>query len=180
MNSNQLKCTALIIMVIDHIAEFISDVPLWFHWIGRLSAPIFLFCCVWSFDYTRNRKKYLLRLYFAGFVMSFIQYFFCLSNNIFRTLFSLCLFLYVVDLYKNKADGKKYLLLYFLVQLLSISISIMLLQLSSNHENYQWMMIFSLFFILMYNGKEGKKHKWFFYIFYPAHILILCLVIGVN
>ncbi len=27
-----------------------------------------------------------------------------------------------------------------------------------------------------YKGKQGKKQKWFFYIFYPAHLLLLTLV----
>ena len=39
--------------------------------------------------------------------------------------------------------------------------------------NPQWMMIFSLFFILLYNGKKGKGLKYLFYIFYPLHIAIL-------
>jgi len=35
---------------------------------------------------------------------------------------------------------------------------------------FQWMMIFAIIPLLMYNGTAGKKSKWFFYIFYPAHI----------
>lgn len=31
-------------------------------------------------------------------------------------------------------------------------------------------------FIAMYNGKKGKQHKYFFYIFYPAHLLLLSAV----
>lgn len=30
--------------------------------------------------------------------------------------------------------------------------------------------------IALYNGAEGKKMKWFFYIFYPAHIAVIYLV----
>lgn len=33
-----------------------------------------------------------------------------------------------------------------------------------------------LIFILLYNGKQGKKIKYFLYWFYPAHMLILYLV----
>ncbi len=36
--------------------------------------------------------------------------------------------------------------------------------------------ILSLIFILMYNGKEGKKLKDFFYWFYPVHSLIVYLL----
>lgn len=35
--------------------------------------------------------------------------------------------------------------------------------------------MFSLVFILLYNGKEGKKSKYFFYIFYPLHLSLLYL-----
>ena len=40
-------------------------------------------------------------------------------------------------------------------------------------ENPQWMMVFALPFILMYNGKRGPNIKYFFYIFYPIHIWFL-------
>lgn len=33
-----------------------------------------------------------------------------------------------------------------------------------------------LIFINLYNGKKGKDHKMLFYIFYPVHLLILCLI----
>jgi hypothetical protein len=36
-----------------------------------------------------------------------------------------------------------------------------------------------LIILLLYNGKGGKKNafnKWFFYIFYPAHLLILGII----
>lgn len=39
--------------------------------------------------------------------------------------------------------------------------------------NIQWMMIFSVFPILLYNGEKGKSMKWFFYAYYPLHIYVL-------
>lgn len=39
--------------------------------------------------------------------------------------------------------------------------------------NYQWMMIFSLPFYMLYNGKRGKGLKSLFYLYYPAHIAVL-------
>ncbi len=37
----------------------------------------------------------------------------------------------------------------------------------------QWFMIFSLPFMWRYNGEEGRKHKAFFYLYYPIHQYIL-------
>jgi hypothetical protein len=43
-------------------------------------------------------------------------------------------------------------------------------------EDPQWMMIFSIPLILMYNGKKGISLKYLFYIFYPCHIAILYIL----
>ena len=42
------------------------------------------------------------------------------------------------------------------------------------YQNYQWLMVLSLPFILCYNGEKGRGLKRLFYVFYPAHVFILC------
>ena len=49
MSNTTLKVIATIAMLIDHIFYFFPGIPHVFHWIGRVSAPIFLFCCVLGF-----------------------------------------------------------------------------------------------------------------------------------
>ena len=47
------------------------------------------------------------------------------------------------------------------------------------YYDYQWMMVFSILFILMYNGRRGPKNnftKYLFYVFYPAHVWALYLI----
>lgn len=38
---------------------------------------------------------------------------------------------------------------------------------------YEWMSVFALIFMFLYNGEKGKSMKRLFYIFYPAHVYIL-------
>jgi hypothetical protein len=45
--------------------------------------------------------------------------------------------------------------------------------------DYQWMMVFATPFFFLYNGKRGpggEAAKWFFYIFYPAHLWIIYVI----
>ncbi|MDF2537691.1 MAG: putative rane protein [Herbinix sp.] len=66
MTSTTLKIIAIITMLIDHIgAILIRDNNIYnlvFRSIGRIAFPIFAFLIVEGFYYTKNVKKYLLRL----------------------------------------------------------------------------------------------------------------------
>lgn len=61
-------------MVIDHIGLYFESMPMWLRFIGRASFLLFLFCMVWGYHYTKNRKKYLLRLYLMGLFMTSFGY----------------------------------------------------------------------------------------------------------
>ncbi|SDB12929.1 TraX protein [Pseudobutyrivibrio sp. YE44] len=72
-----LKYLAVVFMVLDHIHyffEFTGKVPIWFSWIGRMAAPLFLFCFVEGFIHTHNRKKYFLKIYLISIFMGLIQF----------------------------------------------------------------------------------------------------------
>ncbi|KFI51865.1 TraX family protein [Bifidobacterium callitrichos] len=292
MNSFQLKVLACVLMVIDHVAEFLPGMPIWMHWIGRLSAPIFYFLIGWSCVYTSNRRRFLLRLYVASVGMSVIQALssmfsstlpelnvYPIENNIFATLFQMSL---VICLLSTSTWQKRLrnISIYVLIQLV-IGISVYFLTniiyklpygealdyillrasgtvldlegglfavtigvvLWATHDhrlrlslalvglaatdlvlsasgvlysittalmyrfpdpaqavvsmnriwdvmgfspfnfgqspitvNYQWMKVFALPFMLVYNHQRGPHVKWFFYVFYPAHIVVLFLI----
>lgn len=276
MTTFSIKILALICMVIDHIGLFFPDTPIWYRYIGRISAPLFIFCMVIGFSYTRNRKVYLLRMYLFGLGMSVLDYILnyfskgdLVTNNIFVTLFSIAIIIqlieyirekhrkwiiyllcycvwqivsllicYHIDMHYDKLvylfmgllgnlfyneggfifvflgvllyfikDNKKFITIYyslfcfsyafitmagivprimskldyydynifynifgFIFPLLGFNI------IGINKNSIQWMMIGALPFMLLYNGEKGKSIKYLFYIFYPAHILILFIL----
>jgi len=64
MSAFVLKIIALVAMVIDHTgAAFPDSTPLEFRVIGRLTFPIFVYLLAEGFRYTRDSRKYLLRLF---------------------------------------------------------------------------------------------------------------------
>ena len=73
LTSTGLKAVALTLMVLDHIHYifgFTGYIPEWFSMLGRLSAPLFLFCAVEGFTHTRSRKKYFLKVYALSVLMT--------------------------------------------------------------------------------------------------------------
>ena len=276
MSIFSLKIFALICMILDHIAAYLPDMPVQLRWIGRIAAPIFIFCLCEGVDHTSNEKKYLLRLYIGGVIMAFIQSFIMISANIFRTLLAIAFNLVMIKHIRNgEKEYRKYYLFYVLWQLLTVTVfgylymrnqsiyirrlypallgsvafcegglpyiifGIMVYLLKNNKkklvlgislycaffalftltnittaltnpiiamandpkrmnriiqygfftianmfrpgitgrnpfmESYQWMMIATAIPIVMYNGQRGRSVKWFFYIFYVTHLIVL-------
>lgn len=66
----QLKLIMLFFMLLDHIASFIPNTPLWFHYIGRLVAPTFFFLLIDGYFHTRNKYNYARRLFVASGIMA--------------------------------------------------------------------------------------------------------------
>lgn len=82
LSSNQLKSIAIAAMTLDHLVWtlFPGYDTRWFvllaHIIGRLTAPIMWFFIAEGYHYTRNVKKYAIRL-FSLAVISHFTYNFC-------------------------------------------------------------------------------------------------------
>ena len=79
MSTSALKWTAFVLMVLDHLGEFFpGQIPLWFRYLGRMSAPLFLFCLAVGMRKTRSRTRYIKRLWIGSAVMG--------SGNLLLTL----------------------------------------------------------------------------------------------
>ncbi|WP_260612411.1 conjugal transfer protein TraX [Paenibacillus popilliae] len=42
----KLKLLGMTLMLLDHMKQFLPDMPIWFGWLGRIVAPIFFYFIV--------------------------------------------------------------------------------------------------------------------------------------
>ena len=232
-NSNQLKLFAIIAMTIDHLVSVIyPNYPReWWiivlHIIGRLTAPIMWFMIVEGYVYTRNLKKYIVRL-FAFSIISHFSYNFAFgipfipfqtsmfnqTSVIWSLAWAVVAIMLTDEKYFNLQKWKQLLLLLIICAITFCSdwSCIAVLAILGIYKyrgdlksQIREMMIYVFFyaiiyffvadkvygiiqlfviiclpFIMNYNGQRGKLKgmKWFFYWYYPLH-LILCGIIRI-
>ncbi len=229
-NSNYLKFIAIIAMTIDHSTDLLypgfpaEALPLALHFIGRLTAPIMWFFICEGYHYTKDVKKYMLRLGIFALISHFAYCFgFGISLNpleggIFnRTSVMYPLFIAVVVLYIEDHPGmlKKWVKSVIQTVLIisafpadwSCIAVLAILGMYSERGNLErqmlkmagWVSLYgivSFFFVSkiyaieligvlmvypvlkLYNGERGKAKwmKWFFYIYYPLHLIIIGII----
>ncbi|MDU6039236.1 TraX family protein [Clostridium butyricum] len=121
-----IKILALILMTFDHIGEFMPEsmnIPVWFHWLGRIVAPLFIFMVAEGFYHTRNRKKYIGRLYVWSVIMmignTFIQRLvhhpndIAIINNIFATMFLITIYLQGIEFIRRYKLEKEFKFMFY-------------------------------------------------------------------
>lgn len=227
-NSNYLKLIAIIAMTIDHATDLLfpgfpsQPAPLVLHFVGRLTAPIMWFFVCEGFHYTKDVKKYMMRLGVFAIISHFAYCFgFGISLNPFesgifnRTSVMYPLFIAVVILYiKNYVTSLKKWQKILIDTILIFSAfpadwsciaDLAILGMYSVHLEKQmvkmtgWVFCYavvSYFFVSktyaieligilmvypvlkLYNGERGKAKwmKWFFYLFYPLHLVIIGII----
>ena len=206
LNSYQLKCIAIITMLIDHIGAVLFPENLVLRYIGRISFPIFCFLLAEGFYHTKNVKKYMMRLAVFA-VLSEIPYDLAFRNtyieftrqNVFFTLLIGVVMMYAIVRTNNVTVKVIYLLLaMWAAQAVASDYGYKgILLIAVYHfcrENLpakvllgaSWNIIWNAFIqgygalaslpIMLYNGKKGKSMKYIFYVFYPVHLLILYFV----
>lgn len=214
-------------MTIDHLADVFypgfpaQPLPVAMHLIGRLTAPIMWFFVSEGFYYTKNVKKYMLRMFIFA-VISHFAYCFAFginpipfSTGIFnQTSIMYPLFISVVVLWLQNKEKRmnKYLKFAIIFVLIwsafpadwSCIAVLAIVNMYSKRGDLKgqmkamifWVFIYgviSFFFVSkvyalelvgvlmvypllkMYNGEKGKADwmKWFFYIYYPLHLVII-------
>jgi len=224
-NSNQLKTLALVLMFFDHfIALFLRGNELFeilLRLPGRICAPIMCYMIAEGFKYTKDVKKYALRLFiFAAvshipfnlcFGFSFFQatsiiwalamgltaLYVCTRDNIHIAIKVIAVILccglsytanwnYVAVLwilfFGLFKDNFKLQMVSFTVIGLVFHLGPIMLRAIMNADIshlYQMGIFISIPLFCLYNGKRGSNSlfsKWFFYIFYPLHLIILYLL----
>jgi len=136
MSTFDLKCVALYLMVLDHVGMYFESflpygVYLFLRILGRSSYPLFLFCMAQGYRHTRNRKKYLLRLYLGSLFMTgfilFVDTAFPTDglrfgyHNIFLSLFLVGILISTIEAFLK--DRKKGLILAGGIFILQLSFS---------------------------------------------------------
>lgn len=227
LNSNHLKIIAIIAMTVDHIADLVypgfpnNPIAIALHIVGRITAPIMWFFICEGFFYTKNLKKYLLRMFFFA-MLSHFAYCFAFgidyipfSDGLFNQtsviwpLFWAIVVLWIFHGNNRLKKWQKYLLL-IVINVITFPadwscIAVMaIVSMYDNRNNLKkqmqgmmfWVFIYAIvsFFCVnktyaivqlgvilvypllkQYNGQKGKVKwlKWFFYIYYPLHLIIV-------
>ena len=228
---NKLKLIAILSMTLDHVISVLyPNYPTdWWiialHILGRLAAPIFWFMVSEGYHYTRNVKKYLLRLFIFAVIGHFAYNFafgipfipfktsFFNQPSVIWPLFLGVLGLVVVNSEELK-QRQKTLLVFLLAALAfpsdwSSPAFLVVLYMGQNRDNFKkqmammllWIGVYSTVYVIFinpiygiiqmgvaltipllknYNGQRGsfKEMKYFFYIYYPFH-LVICGIIRV-
>lgn len=119
LSATALKIIALIIMTIDHVGAFCPRIPAvapvvtQLRIIGRIAAPIFLFCAAESLRHTRDKRLYLKRLYLAAVCVGLLhalmgQLLGYSFSNIFHSFDWLAALVIVLEEIRSGINAKEY------------------------------------------------------------------------
>lgn len=204
LSGSTLKLMAMLSMLIDHIgAILLVGSPYYDNCraIGRLAFPIYCFLLVEGYIHTRDVKKYGIRLFLSALI-SEIPFDLAFSGsvidmgyqNVFFTLVIGLMALYIIDHAKNPGLQAVLLLAAMMaaellktdyswagVAAIAVIYAVRekkLWQAVAGGMMFAWEMPAPAAFvpIYFYNGKRGISMKYLFYLFYPAHLLVLVVI----
>ncbi len=168
---NQLKLIALISMTCDHVGlQLLPDVLI-LRIIGRLALPIFAYMIAEGCRYTRNRKKYLLRM--AGLAALCQVVYFVAMGSLYQCIlvtFSLSIgLIYAMDRWQERGDTVSRLLALGLLAAIFVLCVVLPDFLPGFEIDYGLMGV--LLPVLIYFGKPAHH-------FLLAGLILLCFSYG--
>lgn len=202
----QLKILAIITMLLDHIGAVLYPEVMALRYVGRLSFPIFCFLLTEGYLHTSNVRKYMLRLMsFAviseiPFDLAFHGTWMTIEKqNVFFTLLIGIGMICLLDKEKETVNQIGVIILamwlaeflhtdYGFRGILLIAVFWMLrkkkklMYITGAGWNFLWRTkiqyagAVAILPIALYNGQKGRSMKYFFYLFYPVHLLILYMM----
>ena len=206
MNSFQLKWIAVLTMAIDHTGAVLFPENVVLRCIGRIAFPIFCFLLVEGVFYTRNVYKYMGRLALFALLsevpFDLALYGVPLElrhQNVFFTLLCGVAMICFLERYRDwyirglvivafvwaaeammsdyGSSGILLILIYYVSRdcrkagiAAGVGWNLLLFR-----GIQRWGAAASVP-IALYNGKKGTGMKYFFYVFYPAHLLLLYVI----
>lgn len=214
INTNTLKITGIIFMLIAHIAFLFPKInTLWYGltFISRYTVIIFSYMLVIGFNNTKNIKKYIIRMFLFGiFSQPFFNYFITGNFLIFKTFnIMITMFITLLCLLIIKKEKDLFIKISLVFTLYTLSLlsdwgtifipMTLIIYYFNKNKSLRNILLSALFIIYMlfqnnkiiYLGfliqlllinyvdldKRNKINlKYFFYFFYPLHLLILRLV----
>lgn len=208
LNSFWLKCIAILAMAADHTGRILFPEEEIFIRVGRIAFPIFAFLLTEGFFHTRDVRRYLVRLGIFAIVseipfdLAFHQtMWYPQSQNVFFTLF-ISVFL-MMALERSREWPERFLEIFIAMWFAEAAgadygfrgvLLVLIFYICRAKPwaglclgalwNFLWAVPVQRFGALavipiaMYNGKKGRSMKYFFYVFYPAHLLLLYVIHG--
>lgn len=180
--------------------EFLKDVYEISRMIGRLAFPIYCFLLVEGFFHTKDIRKYALHLFLFALISEIPfdlalsgSWIFFRDQNVFFTLFlGLCL-MYVLEYVENFFLKYPLSAMFFLIAYyfnpdyswLGLLLILVLYTTEGNRRlqcilgalcvTWELPAVFAFVPIYFYNGTRGNQNKYFFYLYYPLHLLLFHL-----
>ncbi|HCT65627.1 MAG TPA: hypothetical protein DIC60_10250 [Lachnospiraceae bacterium] len=194
-----LKVIGIVSMTFDHIGMLLFPQIFWFRVVGRIAFPLFAYHIAVGVKYTRSIFKYALRMLIFGILAQPI-YTLVVGTGL-NVMFDLFFGIVVIGLLRQETKhysalavavafvwaicNKGYggygvacvLAFYYMdkdvkaASILFVAVSIMTAFLSPRYT--QGFAVFALPFILLKPNLRVRMPKYFFYGYYPAHLLII-------
>lgn len=195
-----LKLLAILTMVIDHLGYVFFPDQEWMRAIGRLTMPVFAYAIARGFFYTREKRRYLIQLsilalvsqipfmllFHQGWTLNMVVPWALAVVALMSPLWVTPLLAFIPLVIGIPMDYSSLVILlpvaiYHLwfknrrPLLAALAVVTILSVIALLSPWYQWFALLAIPAILLLEAHDRKVtvNKWFFYAFYPAHMLLL-------